>query len=129
MFWFALSPLVYTRNKGSVRFALIPRLFRVFVDCHCFIQTSRKTDFFAGKQRHLSARTSLQSDLFLFVLMLYVLVSNSCNSYTMGCPPVHGDNQRALASGLSYVQVDKHGITILYHQHQSRPCTSQDISW
>ena len=41
-----------------------------------------------------------------------------CNSYTMGCPPVHGDNPRALASGLSYVQVDKHGITILYHLHQ-----------
>ena len=36
------------------------------------------------------------------------------NSYTMGCPPVYGDNPRALASGLSYVQVDKHGITILY---------------
>ena len=27
------------------------------------------------------------------------------NSYTMGCPPVRGDNPRALASGLSYVQV------------------------
>ena len=36
------------------------------------------------------------------------------NSYTMGCPTVRGDNPRALASGLSYVQVDKHGITILY---------------
>ena len=33
------------------------------------------------------------------------------NSYTMGCSPVR-DNPRALASGLSYVQVDKHGITI-----------------
>ena len=33
----------------------------------------------------------------------------------MGCPPVRGDNPRALASGLSYVQVDKHGITSLYH--------------
>ena len=31
----------------------------------------------------------------------------------MGCPPVRGDNPRALASGLSYVQVDTHGITIL----------------
>ena len=29
----------------------------------------------------------------------------------MGCPPVRGDNPRALASGLSHVQVDKHGIT------------------
>ena len=50
------------------------------------------------------------------------------NSYTMGCPPVRGDNPRALASGLSYVQVEKHGITILYHLHQCRPCASQDIS-
>ena len=50
------------------------------------------------------------------------------NSYTMGCPPVRRDNPRALASGLSYVQVDKHGITILYHLHQCRPCTSYDIS-
>ena len=28
----------------------------------------------------------------------------------MGCLPVRGDNPRALASGLSYVQMDKHGI-------------------
>ena len=51
-----------------------------------------------------------------------------CNSYTMGWLPVRGDNPRALASGLSYVQVDKHGITILYHLHECRPCTSRDIS-
>ena len=51
-----------------------------------------------------------------------------CNSYTMACPPVRIDNPRALASGLSYVQVDKHGITILYHLLQCRPCTSSDIS-
>ena len=50
------------------------------------------------------------------------------NNYTMACPPVRGDNPRALASGLSYVQVDKHGIIILYHLHQCRPCTSSDIS-
>ena len=42
----------------------------------------------------------------------------------MGCPPVRGDNPRALASGLSYVQEDKHGITILNHLHQCRPCTN-----
>ena len=30
----------------------------------------------------------------------------------MGCPPVRGGNPRAVASGLSYVQVDKRGITI-----------------
>ena len=32
----------------------------------------------------------------------------------MACPPVRGDYPRALASGLSYVQVDKHGITFFY---------------
>ena len=46
------------------------------------------------------------------------------NSYTMGCPHVRGVNPRALASRLSCVQVDKRGITILYHLHQYRPCTS-----
>ena len=45
------------------------------------------------------------------------LIVDICNSYTMACPPLRGDNPRALASGLSYVQVDKHGITILYHLH------------
>ena len=35
----------------------------------------------------------------------------------MGRPPVHGDNPRALTSGSSSVQVDNHGITILYHLH------------
>ena len=51
----------------------------------------------------------------------------ACNSYTMCCPPVRGDNPRALASGVSYVQMDQHGITILYHLHQCRPCTSRDF--
>ena len=49
--------------------------------------------------------------------------SRTSNSYTMGCLPVRGDNPRALASVLSYVQVDKHGLTILYHLHQCRTCT------
>ena len=53
-----------------------------------------------------------------------LLTSYTSNSYTMGCPPVRGDNPQALASGLSYVQVDKHGITVLYHLHQCKPCTS-----
>ena len=48
-------------------------------------------------------------------------------SYAMGCPPVRGDNSRALASGLSYVQVDKHGKAILYHLHKCRTCTSRGI--
>ena len=37
----------------------------------------------------------------------------SSTSYTMRCPPVRGYDPRALASGLAYVQSDKHGITIL----------------
>ena len=44
------------------------------------------------------------------------------------CPPVRGDYPRALAR-LSYVQMDKHGITILYHLYQCRSFTSRDISW
>ena len=40
----------------------------------------------------------------------------------MGCQHVRVDNPRALVSGLSYVQVDKHGITILCHLYQCRPC-------
>ena len=46
-------------------------------------------------------------------------VSKTC-SYTMASPLGRGDNPRALASGLSPVHVDNHGITILYHLHQSR---------
>ena len=57
-------------------------------------------------------------------MSLWVEISNS---YTMGCPPVRGDNPRALASGLSYVQVEKHSITILCHLHQCRPCTLRDF--
>ena len=51
-----------------------------------------------------------------------------CKSFTIGRPPVRGDNPRALACGLSYVQVDKHGITTFNHLHRCRPCTSRDIS-
>ena len=61
---------------------------------------------------------------FALVLQFYIR-----NCYTMGCPPVRGDNPRALASGLSDVQVDKHGLTILYHLHQFRLCTCRDISF
>ena len=67
---------------------------------------------------------------FPFTSLQYQTNGKNClrNGYTMGCPPVRGDNPQALASGLSYVHVDKHGITILYHLHKCRPCTSQDIS-
>ena len=42
----------------------------------------------------------------------------------MGCPPVRGGNPRALASGLSYVNVNKHGITILYHRRDWLPSSN-----
>ena len=52
----------------------------------------------------------------LVIFLHWICLSREIsNSYTMGCPPVRGDNPRALASGLSYVHVDKHGITFLYH--------------
>ena len=43
--------------------------------------------------------------------------------YMQSCSPVFGDNPQALASELSYIQVDKLRIAILYHIHQCRPCT------
>ena len=49
------------------------------------------------------------------------------NIYTTVCPAVRGDNPRALASGLSYTQVNNHGMTVSYHLHQCRPCTSRGI--
>ena len=49
-------------------------------------------------------------------------------SYTTVCPLVRGDNPRALASGLSPVQADKHGITILYYPQQYGPCPVGNIS-
>ena len=48
--------------------------------------------------------------------------------HTMVCPPVRGDNPRALAYGLSHVQADNHGITISYHTNWRRPCTLRDMS-
>ena len=45
-------------------------------------------------------------------------------SYMMACPPVRGDNPRALASGLSPAQVDNHGIIILCIS-----CTLRDNSF
>ena len=52
--------------------------------------------------------------------------STKSNSYTIGCLPVRVDNPRALASGLSYVQVDRHDITVVYHLYQYKLCTSRD---
>ena len=57
------------------------------------------------------------SDESVHLLEPALLDNATSNSYTMGFPPVRGDNPRDLASGLSYVQVDNHGITIYYHLH------------
>ena len=65
----------------------------------------------------------LNSSMFYFAAICLL-----CKSYTMACPLVGEDNPRALASGLSYIQVNKHGLTILYHLHQCIPYTSRDIS-
>ena len=78
--------------------------------------------------RHMSNTVIATAFVASMEMVIFDTLNELCNSYTMGCPPVRGDNPRALASGLSYVQVDKHGITILYYQHQCRPCTSRDIS-
>ena len=74
--------------------------------------------WFASVHRIYQTLTPHQHQLLLpiqmFIAVLGGVQIGSCfsNSYTMGCPLVRGDNPGALASGLSYVQVDKHGITI-----------------
>ena len=45
------------------------------------------------------------------ILLISYCRYDKSNIYTMGCPPVRGDNPQALASGLSYLQVDKYGTT------------------
>ena len=49
------------------------------------------------------------------------------NSYTMGCPPVRGDNPRALASGLSYEQVDNPWYNYFYTTYISVELAHQVI--
>ena len=44
----------------------------------------------------------------------------------MGYPPVRGDNPRALAIGLSYVQLDKHGI-LFYTTYISVDFTHNEV--
>ena len=44
-----------------------------------------------------------------------MVVKERSNSYTVACPHVRGDNPRASATGLSYVHVDEHCITILVY--------------
>ena len=46
------------------------------------------------------------------------------SSYTMVCPPVRGDNPRALARGLSPVQADKPLYNYLYDTYQCRPSSA-----
>ena len=43
----------------------------------------------------------------------------------MVCPPVGGDNPPAIASVLSHVQVDNHGITISFHLHHIKQYISK----
>ena len=70
----------------------------------------KETGFLSQRQMFIMVSEAKNNN---FTLKYFVFL-NLCNSYTMSYPPVCGDNPRALESGLSYVQVDKHGITVLY---------------
>ena len=76
----------------------------------------------------LSCLLLVPTFVFFFVLCPYFGIQYLRNIYTMACPALRWDNPRALASGLSYVQVDKLGISISYHLHQCRPGISREIS-
>ena len=47
------------------------------------------------------------------IVVVRKIVHCTRDSYNVVCPHVRGDNQRAIASGLSYVHVDRHGIIII----------------
>ena len=53
------------------------------------------------------------------VLESFQASKKKCN--TKVCPPVRGDNPRAVASGLSLTKVDNHSIHLLYQiSHTAR---------
>ena len=45
--------------------------------------------------------------IFYVLIVTFLSIVRLCYSYNMVCPPVRGDNPRALASGLFPVQMDK----------------------
>ena len=49
--------------------------------------------------------------------------------YIMVCPPVRGDNPRALASGLSPVQVDNHVPSKHLNVVHYRPASETPLEW
>ena len=67
------------------------------------------------RYNYYSTFNAIKSSAFTFILTAKDSSVNTC----MASPHVHGDNSQASASRLSYVHVDKHGIFILYHLHQS----------
>ena len=48
-------------------------------------------------------------------------------SYTMACPPVRGDNPRALASELSNIQADKPWYNYFYNTYISVDLSHHDV--
>ena len=97
--------------------ALLLFIFVAFYICCIVIST--KVIFFRHSQPEGAKVTSFQAG-YVFIYTFNKPHPNLPgrivrNSYTMGCPPVRGDNPRALASGLSFVQMDKHGITTLLY--------------
>ena len=64
--------------------------------------------------------------MYYFTQLLLQWKTAISNSYTMVCPPVREDNPRTLARVLSYVHVDKHGITI-YTTYISEDLAHQEI--
>ena len=65
---------------------------------------THKQVFRLRKTRSVNLKVKLNSPSLLWI----------CNSYTMVCPTVRGDNPRALASGSSPAQADKPWCNYLY---------------
>ena len=86
----AFAALIYDKYSNHANWLKVIHNHSMQTDVHQCLSKSKDQSPWEYALSDLSQSTSLKL----------------CNSYTMGCPPVREDNPRALASGLSYVQVD-----------------------
>ena len=94
-----------------------PSLYSYLLNfCHvvqCYLTLQSSLSYERAHLLQCRTLTAIQKgQLHVIWAHLNFVSDSSCtfrSSYTMGCPSVRGDNPRALASGLSYVQVDNCG--------------------
>ena len=100
----ALTRELYCRSYWSFKFKCCIKYFREG-------RAALVTSF--GCFKYMALYSFIQ---FISVIILYTV--SICDSYVMIYLPLQGHNLRALACGLSSIQADNHGVTVLCHPHQ-----------